>query len=113
MIEIDTINPWTGQLSAIDVTNLEQEQLDSYAQLRRENRVTEFVQQNMEPTDGEVDRFIQQLREEGISLNERYLRRMIRTEVNRLSEASEVYDLEYDLVLKEAVRMLESGEVSR
>lgn len=92
---------------------LTDEELDSYAQLRRENRITEFVQENMDPSDREVDRFIQQLREEGISLNERYLRRMIRTEVNRLSNSSEVYDLEYDLVLKEAVRLLESGEVSR
>lgn len=92
---------------------LSEEELDSYAQLRRENRITEFVQQNTDPSDGEIDRFVQQLREEGISLNERYLRRMIRTEINRLTNSSEVYDLEYDLVLKEAVRMLESGEVSR
>jgi carboxyl-terminal processing protease len=92
---------------------LSDEELDSYAQLRRENRITEFVQENMDPSDREIGRFIEQLREEGIALNERYLRRMIRTEVNRLSNRSEVYDLEYDMVLREAVRMLESGEVSR
>lgn len=91
---------------------LSDDELDSYAQLRRENRITEFVQQNMNPSDSEVDRFVQQLREEGITLNERYLRRMIRTEVNRLSNTSEVYDLEYDLILREAVRMLENGEVT-
>lgn len=92
---------------------LTEEELDSYAQLRRENRITEFVRENMEPTAAEIDRFLSQLREEGIVLNERYLRRMIRTEVNRLANRSEVYDLEYDQILREAVRLLESGEVTR
>ncbi len=92
---------------------LSDEELDSYASLRRENRITEFVQENMEPSEQQVDRFIRQLKDEGIALSERYLRRMIRTEVNRLSNRSEVYDLEYDVILQEAVRLLESGEVPR
>lgn len=92
---------------------LTEEELESYARLRRENRITAFVQENMEPTEREVDGFVRQLREEGIVLNERYLRRMIRTEINRLTDRSEVYDLEYDRILREAVRLLESGEVTR
>lgn len=92
---------------------LSDEELDSYAQLRRDNRITEFVQENMEPSEAEIDRFIRRLKEEGIALSERYLKRMIRTEVNRLSNRSEVYDLEYDVVLQEAVRLIESGEVPR
>lgn len=90
---------------------LSDEELDSYAELRRANRITEFVQQNMEPSEAQIDRFIRQLKEEGNALSERYLRRMIRTEVNRLSNRSEVYDLEYDVVLQEAVRLIEAGEV--
>ena len=92
---------------------LSEEELESYAELRRQNRITEFVQENMEPTRQEIDRFVATLKEEGVALNERYLRRMIRTEVNRLANRSEVYDLEYDQVLQEAVRLLESGEVTR
>jgi len=92
---------------------LSDEELDSYAQLRRDNRITEFVQENMEPSEAEIDRFIRRLKQDGIALSERYLKRMIRTEVNRLSNRSEVYDLEYDVVLQEAVRLIESGEVPR
>ncbi|MFP4302205.1 MAG: S41 family peptidase [Alkalispirochaetaceae bacterium] len=94
---------------------LSEEELESYANLRRENRITEFVQEqeNMEPSDEQIERFIRQLKEEGIALSERYLRRMIRTEINRLGNRSEVYDLEYDVVLQEAVRLIESGEVPR
>jgi carboxyl-terminal processing protease len=92
---------------------LSEEELDSYASLRRENRITEFVQENMEPSEREIDQFIRQLKNEGVALSERYLRRMIRTEVNRLSNRSEVYDLEYDVILQEAVRFFESGEVPR
>lgn len=94
---------------------LSEEELESYANLRRENRITEFVQEqeNMKPSDEQIEQFIRQLKEEGIALSERYLRRMIRTEINRLGNRSEVYDLEYDVVLQEAVRLIESGEVPR
>ncbi|MFP4329713.1 MAG: S41 family peptidase [Spirochaetaceae bacterium] len=92
---------------------LSEEELEDYAELRRENRITRFVEANTDPTDSEIRSFISELRDEGITLNDRYLRRIIRTEVNRLNNRSEVYDLEYDEILQEAVRLLESGEVDR
>lgn len=92
---------------------LSEEELDDYAELRRENRITSFVTDNNDPSDSEIRSFISQLRSEGVSLNERYLRRMIRTEVNRINNRTEVYDLEYDQILQEAVRLLTSGEVDR
>ena len=65
-------------------------------------------------SDGErlmqsIRRFIQDLRSEGISLEERILRRMIRQEVNRTLNDPPVYDLEFDTVLKEAISLLNGG----
>ena len=44
-------------------------------------------------------------------MEDRILRKLIRNEVNFANLNSPVYDLEFDVVLQEAVRMLKSGEI--
>jgi len=50
------------------------------------------------------------LRENGNSLNDRVLKRLIRNEMNKTNDSPPVYDLEFDLVLQEAVKMLHNDE---
>ena len=57
-----------------------------------------------------VDDFIADLRTQGIVLDDRIIRRLIRTEINRTNNNPPVFDLEYDVVLQEAVRILRSNE---
>ena len=40
------------------------------------------------------------------------IRRLIRNEVNKTNNDPPVFDLEYDLVLQEAVRFLQTGDFS-
>jgi carboxyl-terminal processing protease len=92
----------------VEEPELSEEQEDSYARLREEQQIATFVEeQDGEPTDSEIDAFISELRTEGISLSDRWLRRLIRIEANRVMNRTEVYDLEYDLVLQRAVEYLE------
>lgn len=91
----------------VEEPELSEEEQDSYARIREEERIGSFVQSVNDPTEAQIDEFIQELRDDGIVLNDRWLRRLVRIEVNRVLNRTEVYDLEYDIVLQRAVEYLE------
>ena len=90
---------------------LTDEEKAAYKKLIEEYRIQKFVSDNPNPSDLQVDTFIQQLKSDGIVMEDRILRKLIRNEVNFANLNSPVYDLEFDVVLQEAVRMLKSGEI--
>lgn len=86
---------------------LTEEEEQSYARIREERRVEQFVERTVDPSAAEIDAFVIDLRADGIVLNERWIRRLVRVEANRVNNRSDVYDLDYDLVLQRAVTILE------
>lgn len=90
---------------------LSDEEVETYATLREENTVVSFVQENPDPTEREIEAFVDRLQGEGYELSERLLRRMVRDELNRYHNRSVVYDLDYDVVLQEAVRLIREGDL--
>lgn len=85
------------------------EELESLQELLDSNAVPLFIDENHDPGETEIQQFITDMRKDGIILEERYLRRMIRTEINRTKDNPPVYDMEYDTVLQAAVEQLEAG----
>ncbi|MDR1148701.1 MAG: S41 family peptidase [Spirochaetaceae bacterium] len=71
------------------------------------NTIPKFVQNNKNAAPGVVDGFARQLQDE-YGLDFSLLRRLIRDEENRTVIAP-VYDLEYDVQLQEAVKILREG----
>jgi hypothetical protein len=59
-----------------------------------------------DPSDQAVVSFLRELEGKDIRLDERYIRRLIKNELNRTNNDPPVYDLDYDIVLQEAVRYL-------
>lgn len=90
---------------------LSDEEVEQYANLREENVVASFVQENPDPSENQIEAFIEDLRQDGYELTNRVLRRMIRDELNRYHNRSVVYDLDYDVVLQEAVRLIRQGDL--
>lgn len=78
----------------------------SLKKLIEDNLIKDFVAANPSPADPAVSAFIRQLAAQGIQLDERYVRRLIRNEINRTNNDPPVYDLDYDLVLQRAVERL-------
>ena len=91
---------------------LTDEQVEVYADLRVSNRVPEWVEQHLDATDDDIQQFIDQLHSDGYELPDRWLRVLIRNELDIQNDVDVIYDLEFDVVLQEAVRMLRAGEVS-
>lgn len=87
---------------------LSEEEEASYVRLRNENRIRDFVAAFNDPTPAQIERFIATQRADGIVLNDRWVRRLVRIEVNRVQNRSEVYDLEYDVQLRAAIEHLKT-----
>jgi len=71
----------------------------------------DFVKANPKPTDAQVTAFIGSLHAKGITLDDRYLRKLVRNEVNRTNNNPPLYDLDFDIVLQAAVKALQNHEV--
>ena len=72
--------------------------------LMNENRIVEFVAANPNASQSEVDAFVREL-VNTYRLDTAFIARLVRNEQNR-TVISPVYDLEYDVQLREAVRII-------
>jgi carboxyl-terminal processing protease len=97
----------------VEPPELSDEQADNYAELIASERVIEFVRANPDPSEAEVEQYVNELQAEGFELPDRWIELTIRNEVNRQNNVQIVYDLEFDEILQEAIRLLRTGEVSR
>lgn len=104
-INIDKI----GVEPDIQVTpeELSDEDLEDLRILVEDHRIPDFVRENPSPSAGKIDSFTQGLTREGIELPEALLHKMIRDEINRTNNEPPIYDLEYDVVLQQAVGLLQ------
>lgn len=91
---------------------LSEEDLDSLARIQEEGLIEQFVADNPDPSASQIASFIDRLRADDITLSERRIRKLVRDEVNQVNNVTEVYDLEFDIVLQRAVELLRQGEVS-
>jgi len=95
---------------APDVEVLEPELTEAEEQslslLIEQNRIQQFLAKHPDPSEAQIKRFEQELAAEGIILADRYVERLIRNEINRTNNNPPVYDLDYDLVLRQAVERL-------
>ncbi len=88
------------------------EQEASLEKLLQENTIRKWVVANPQPSDAKVGQLVAELHGQGIALDERILRRLVREEVNRTNNNPPVFDLEYDIVLQAAVKAIQAGQVA-
>ena len=69
------------------------------------------MREHREPSEARIEEFISELRDSGVELPRRMLRRLLHDEVVRRMADRPVYDLRFDGVLREAVRLLDHGLV--
>jgi len=84
-----------------------EEDAEKLNELINANKIPEFAAENPKATAAQVEAFALRLEKE-YHLNNSLLKRMIKNELNRTSIAP-VYDLEYDVQLQEALKILRNG----
>ncbi|MBN2534478.1 MAG: S41 family peptidase [Spirochaetales bacterium] len=105
-ISIDGIGIMPDQ--EVKEEKLSREEEESMDKLLENNEIEEFVKKYPEPTKNQINSFLKKLKKAGIVLRERYILKMIRNEINKKNNNPPVYDLDYDLVLIEAVKYLDT-----
>lgn len=113
------LTPSGTSLDAVGVTPhqelAEPEQSDeekaALEELFESGRLRAFVRQHPDPSAAQTEAFIEESQQSGVALPTRLLRRLVRDEVVRRMPAPPVYDLDFDPILQEAVRLLRQGLV--
>ncbi len=90
---------------------LTDEQQKAYVKLLNEQLIQTFVEKHPKPTDADISSFIAELKSQGIDLDARTIRYLVKGEVARVTSTPIVYDLDYDVVLQDAVKMLRNDEI--
>ncbi|HUX22031.1 MAG TPA: S41 family peptidase, partial [Spirochaetia bacterium] len=90
-----------------ELTKAEQ---DDLKKLIDNNAIITFVRENPKADESAVGAFIAKLRGEGIKLSDQILKRLVRNEQDRMQNDPPAYDLTYDTVLQEAVKLLKTGQ---
>ena len=96
----------------IEPDELSEAEQESLQKIFENNMIVNFVNTNPEEKVAVVDAFIKDLHQQGISLTDRDLRFLVRSEYNRRMDFPPVYDLEFDKVLKRSVSLLQTGEIN-
>ncbi len=91
---------------SVQEPELSEEEEQALSRIIEEELIKDFLSRYPDPTDGDIDSFEQELAGKDIQLSDRYIRRLVRNELNRTNNNPPVYDLEFDLVLQEAVNYL-------
>ena len=90
----------------VEEKEFNEEDLLDYKTLIEENRIGRFIDNNPTPDNSEIDRFIRDLKNDGISLDDDFLRIMIRNEGNRRMDNPPVFDLKYDKTLQKVMELI-------
>jgi carboxyl-terminal processing protease len=90
----------------IQEPELSEEEEQALSRIIEEELIKDFLSRYPNPTDEDIDSFERELVNKDIRLDDRYIRRLVRNELNRTNNNPPVYDLEFDLVLQEAVNYL-------
>jgi carboxyl-terminal processing protease len=90
----------------IQEPELSEEEEQALSRIIEEELIKDFLSRYPNPTDENINSFERELANKDIRLDDRYIRRLVRNELNRTNNNPPVYDLEFDLVLQEAVNYL-------
>lgn len=90
---------------------LSDEETESLGRILKENLVSGFIDDHPDANMTAQRNFIRDLKQDGIVLENRIIEKLIQNEYNRNLDVPPVYDLDFDIILQEAVRMINAGEI--
>ncbi len=94
----------------VEEPKITEEQIKALSVVLQENRVGTFVEEHSNPTQGQIDNFVAALHAEGLMLEERRIKILIKRESERRLNTPPAVDLEFDRVLIRAVEFLKYGQ---
>jgi carboxyl-terminal processing protease len=93
---------------AIVEETLTKDEEGALSKISEKGLIEDFVKKHKTPTEKDITAFILSLKNSGLSMRDRYIKKLIRNELNRTNNNPPEYDLEYDTVLNEAVLYIQT-----
>lgn len=93
-----------------ELTDIEKESLKK---IYDDKIIDDFAKKNKNPTEKEIDDFVNSLLNKGYKLPERYLKRMVKNSIDINNDKREIYDIEFDLQLKKALEIFDNDLIKR
>ncbi len=90
---------------------LDEEEQEAAVELVTEQTIRTWAQNNTGADSDDIDAFMEELQEQGYELPDWYLESSIDNELARARNDEPVYNLEHDLVLRQAFELMRSGEI--
>ncbi len=72
----------------------------------KDNLIDKFIDSTPKPSEEQITVFLKDIKDKGIKLSDRYLRRMIRQRIVNEDGKKQIYDLEYDTQLQKAMEVI-------
>lgn len=92
---------------------LTDEEKSALTKLFEDKVIDDFASKNTNPTDKEIDNFINLLLSKGYKLPTRYLKRLIKNAVEIDDANKPIYDLEFDIQLQKALELFDKNLIKR
>lgn len=87
-----------------------EEDMEELKELYQNSYISKYLKGTPDPSKQDIDEFVDELMRKDIDLDERVLKRLVYNEINRTKNDPPVYDLNYDIVLKEAYKYLKEKQ---
>jgi carboxyl-terminal processing protease len=91
----------------VEEKKFNEEEIASYKKIIEQDLVGKFLEQYPAPSDKDIQDFYTRLTTDGIKMEERYIRMLIKREKERKMDNPPIFDLEFDRVLNRAIEFLE------
>ena len=75
------------------------------------NDVKNFAKAHPTPSEAEIAKFVTDMHAKGNVLSDRYLRRLVRTQLEVTNNNPPLYDLDFDIVMQAAVKAIQTGAI--
>ncbi len=93
-----------------ELTEIEKESLKK---VYDDKVIDNFTKKNKNPSDKEIDEFVNFLINKGYKLSDRYLKRMVKNSIDFNNDKREIYDTEFDIQLKKALELFDNDLIKR
>lgn len=107
--KIDEVGVQPHRMTEPPLNQAEEEQIGNLASSELLRR---FALDNPNPTETDLQRFIEQIAQDYYGVDEQLIRRQIARAISRIHPHAPIYDLDHDPSMIEAVRLLRTGAVT-
>ena len=90
-----------------------EQETNALEKLYEDKVIDNFAAKNSNPSDKEIDNFINLLLNKGYKLSRRYLKKLIKNAVELDDEKKKIYDLEFDIQLQKALELFDNNLIKR